>query len=137
MDCDLGFKRTSYGLFKFTDFCWFATFDRSNSNREHQIASHFFRPKFFILDLKVHHSNSMRLTFCHGLSILQTQILTSNKLEILIDKMGFLFFSFFFFAVYILYKPTKVHRKMPIALGFSLNQFGLYWNIVGYHVQSA
>ena len=25
---DLGFKRSSYGIFTFVDFCWYATFDR-------------------------------------------------------------------------------------------------------------
>ena len=49
-----------------------------NNNREKQIAAHFFHPKleFFVLDLKVHHSNSIILTFCHGLATLRTQNLT-------------------------------------------------------------
>ena len=34
------------------------------------------KPEFFVLDLKVHYSKPMRLTFCHGLPTLQTQNLT-------------------------------------------------------------
>ena len=43
-----------------------------------QIVTHFFHPKLevFCLGLKVHYSKPMRLTFCHGLPILQTQNLT-------------------------------------------------------------
>ena len=52
-------------------------------------------------------------------------------------KWGFVVVVVVVVVVYILYKPTKVYRKMPIGLGFSLNQFGLYWNVVGYHVQFA
>ena len=73
-------------------FFWYATSDwsrgielQSNNNWEEARAIKrtilqltFFHPEleFFVLDLKVHHSNSMKLTFCHDLLTLQTQILT-------------------------------------------------------------
>ena len=82
MDRDLGFKRTSYGLFTFVDF--FAdmrlSIDRTviESNRTSiertrlQLTFFILNLSVFVLDLKVHHSNSIILTFCHGLPTLQT-----------------------------------------------------------------
>ena len=52
--------------------------------------------KFFVLDLKVHHSNSMRLTFCHGLPTLQTQILTLP----LVNRKCMTYFQRFFSLIF-------------------------------------
>ena len=69
MDRDLGFKRTSYGLFTFVDFLLIYDF-RSIERNQTAIARTrlqiiFFHPEleFFVLDLKVHHSNSIILIF--------------------------------------------------------------------------
>ena len=63
-------KRSSYELFTFADFCWYAIFDWSSTNQMKQLVTHFFHPKleFFVLDFNVDHSKPMKLSFCHVLS---------------------------------------------------------------------
>ena len=66
----LSYKRLSYGLFTFANFCWYAIFDWSSTNRMKQLVTHFFHPEleFFVLDFIIDHSKPMRLSFCHVLS---------------------------------------------------------------------
>ena len=84
MNRDLGFKRTSYGLFTFVDFLLICDFRSIKSNRiaieRTRLYLTFFtlNLSYFVLDLKVHHSNSMTLSFCHDLPTLQAQILTNT-----------------------------------------------------------
>ena len=54
----------------FADFCWYAIFDWSSTNRTKQLVTHFFYPEleFFVLDFNVDHSKPMRLSFYHVLS---------------------------------------------------------------------
>ena len=96
MDHNLGLKWSSYGLFTFTDFlliCDFQLIERNRTAIEQQsrgiesnqisiertrlyITFFTLNLSYFVLDLKVHHSNQLRLSFCHGLPTLQTQNLT-------------------------------------------------------------
>ena len=89
MDHDLSFKQTSYGLFMFVDVLLTCDFRSIKRNRTiikcNRIAIEriglyltfsLLNLSYFVLDLKVHHFNSMRLNFCHGFPTLQTQILT-------------------------------------------------------------
>ena len=78
-DHDLGLKQSSYWPFMFADlrFSIDQTTIESNQTVIDRTILHltFFilNLSFFVLDLKVHYSNSIRLTFRHGLPTLQTQ----------------------------------------------------------------